>query len=258
MLADFNFSYDSPIVCTAIHNGHEVSEEVLNNLAISEEIRLREEDPFTDRFALLSSNSIIGRTSRFEVDLNRTFDNCIYLEPNDAWGLQVRKNKVTEQIISQSQENYNEFYNLVKDHFTQMEKKFGRFFVFDIHSYNHHKKGEHAKFDDPSLNPEINIGTNNMPKRWFPLVDKVHYKLKSFNYFGRSLDVRKNIKFPGGNFSRWIHNNFPESACCIAIEFKKFWMNEWTGIIDEDKLNKLIEAFKSTLPLIESEIVKYK
>ncbi len=53
MLADFNFSYDSPIVCTAIHNGHEVSEEVFNNLALSEETRLREEDPFTDRFFCL-------------------------------------------------------------------------------------------------------------------------------------------------------------------------------------------------------------
>ena len=49
-LADFNFSYNSPIVCTAIHNGHEVSEKVLKNLAVSEENRLMEEDPYTERF----------------------------------------------------------------------------------------------------------------------------------------------------------------------------------------------------------------
>ena len=49
-LADFNFSYDSPIVCTAIHNGHDISAEMLKNLAVSEDIRLMEEDPFTERF----------------------------------------------------------------------------------------------------------------------------------------------------------------------------------------------------------------
>jgi len=258
MLADFKFSFDSPIVCTAIHNGHDVSKEVAKNLAVSEETRLREEDPFTDRFALLSSNSIMGRTSRFEVDLNRTINNCIYLEPNDAWGLQVRKNKVSKQVIAQSQASYIDFYDLVKNQFTQMEKKFGKFFVFDFHSYNHQRQGEQADFDDPSLNPEINIGTNNMPEKWFHLIQKIQENLTSFDYFGRNLDVRQNVKFPGGHFSRWIHNNFPESACCIAIEIKKFWMNEWTGIIDESKLNKLIETFKSTLPLIESEILKCK
>ncbi len=36
-----------PIVATAIHNGHDVRPEVRELLAISEEDRLREEDPFT-------------------------------------------------------------------------------------------------------------------------------------------------------------------------------------------------------------------
>ncbi|MDP8201083.1 MAG: hypothetical protein P9M11_02965 [Candidatus Tenebribacter burtonii] len=49
-LADFNFSYKSPIVCAAIHNGHEISVDVQKNLAVSEDIRLMEEDPYNERF----------------------------------------------------------------------------------------------------------------------------------------------------------------------------------------------------------------
>lgn len=257
MLADFNFSFNSPIVCTAIHNGHDVSKEVLKNLAVFEETRLMEEDPYTERFTKFSSNTIIARTSRFEVDLNRSKEKCIYMKSEDAWGLKTRKEVPSDLEISQSLEKYHQFYTSVNNRFTQLENKFGKFFVYDIHSYNHHRKGSDADFDDPKLNPEIIIGINNMSEKWFPLVDKIQNKLTSFDYFGRSLDARINVKFTGGHFSRWIHNNFPDSACCIAIEFKKIWMDEWTGDIYEDKLNKLIQALNSTHTLIELELTKY-
>ncbi len=256
-LADFDFSYNSPIICTAIHNGHEVSKEVLKNLAVSEETRLKEEDSYTEKFTQFSSNTIIGRTSRFEIDLNRSKEKCIYMKPEDAWGLDIRKGTPSDLVISRSLKKYQEFYTSAKKQFLQLENKFGKFFVYDIHSYNHHRKGSEAEFDDPKLNPEIIIGTNNMSEKWSPLVDKIQNKLTSFDYFGRSLDVRKNVKFPGGHFSRWIHSNFPDSACCIAIEFKKIWMDEWTGKIYESKLSKLINALNSTYALIENELTKY-
>jgi len=33
MLAEFDFKYDEPIICTAIHNGHELSEKVKENIS---------------------------------------------------------------------------------------------------------------------------------------------------------------------------------------------------------------------------------
>lgn len=256
-LAEFNFKYNSPIVCTAIHNGHVLSTEVKSNIAVSESIRLMEEDPYTERFTEMCSNTIIGKTSRFEVDLNRSVKKCIYLEPKDAWGLRTRKTKPSDVVISRSIKEYHDFYSSAKDHFRHLEKKFGKFFVYDIHSYNHHRKGVNAEYDDPKQNPEIIIGTNNISENWFPLVDKIKNKLTDYDYFGRYLDVRVNVKFQGGHFSRWIHNNFPDSACCIAIEFKKIWMDEWTGNVYENKLNKLIKALNSTHKLIETELNKY-
>jgi N-formylglutamate amidohydrolase len=257
MLAEFRFNYNSPIVCAAIHNGHEISKDVKDNLVISENIQLMEEDPYTEQFTKLSQNAIIAHTSRFEVDLNRPVEKCIYLKPEDTWGLKTSKNPPTNLVISNSIEKYNEFYNLTKRHLTEMKKRYGKFFVYDIHSYNHHRKGPKANFDDPKLNPEINIGTNNMPEKWSPLVEKIQNKFTSIDYFGRSLDVRKNVKFTGGNFSRWVHNNFPDSACCISVEFKKIWMDEWTCEIYKDKFEKLIHIFNSTFKLIEADITNY-
>jgi N-formylglutamate amidohydrolase len=257
-VAEFEFDFESPLVCTAIHNGHDLSDIIRENLTVDKDVRLREEDPFTDRFLEGCGNTIIANFSRFEVDLNRSSERCIYQKPEDAWGLKTRKKTPSDFAISQSLDKYHEFYEVAKKHFSELERKFGTFFVYDIHSYNHHRKGPDSEFDDPEKNPEIIIGTNNMPERWFPLVKKVQEKITSFNYFGRNLDARINVKFPGGHFSKWIHNNFPDSACCIAIEFKKIWMDEWTAKVYEAKRQKLIEAFQSTFPNILGELPKYK
>jgi hypothetical protein len=53
--------------------------------------------------------------------------------------------------------------------------------------------------------------------------------------------------------SAWIHRTFPESGCALALEFKKTFMNEWTGEVDDDRLGALARALASTLPgLVES------
>jgi N-formylglutamate amidohydrolase len=250
MLAEFDFKYDYPIVCTAIHNGHELSEAVKKNLTISEQTQFYEEDPFTEKFTAICNNRIIVDTSRFEVDLNRSREKSVYLKPKDSWGLSVRKNPPSKEVLMESYRKYEGFYRIVKLHFLEMEKKFGTFFVYDIHSYNHRRNGIKAPADNPSKNPEIILGTNNMPKKWIPLVYEIQHNLQKFDFFNRNLDVRINIKFAGGHFSRWIHKNFPDSACCLAIEFKKMFMDEWTGELDELKLNELKEALASTLPKI--------
>lgn len=254
MLAEFKFKYDSPIVCAAIHNGHELSLEVKKNIAVSEEIRLKEEDPYTERFTRSASNTIIGRKSRFEVDVNRAVENCIYLEPKDAWGLSIRKNTPAKAVISKGRKEYNDFYDKVKNHLAQLEKKFGYCFIFDVHSYNYHRAGAEAEFDNPNLNPDIIIGTSNMPRKWFPLIDDIANELLGKDYYGKPIDLQLNIKFPGGRFPRWIHKNFPHSACCMSIEFKKSWMDEWTGEIFDQRLEKLIDIFESTFSIVTAKL----
>jgi len=242
----FDFDYKKPVVCAAIHNGHKLSDFVKENIAISENNRLREEDPFTDFFLRNCGNTIVPQISRFEVDLNRSKPNSIYLKPEDAWGLDVRKSDFTDEELKKLQGYYINFYNSVESYLRKLLKIHKNIFIFDIHSYNHHRKGNYAEYEDPKKNPEINFGTNIIHDKWFPLVEKIQQKITNYDFFGRNLDARTNIKFTGGNFSRWISRKFPENACCIAVEFKKIFIDEWSGLRDIHTQEKLRSAFESS------------
>ncbi|MFV2032820.1 MAG: N-formylglutamate amidohydrolase, partial [Gammaproteobacteria bacterium] len=100
-----------------------------------------------------------------------------------------------------------------------------------------------------------NVGTGTLNRRLFGgVVDRFIKDLRSFDYLGRHLDVRENVKFTGRQLARWIHDKFPGSACVLSIDFKKFFMDEWTGEADEEQLKAIREALQSTLPGILEEL----
>ncbi|MBN1326674.1 MAG: N-formylglutamate amidohydrolase [Candidatus Cloacimonetes bacterium] len=250
VFADFSFQNDAPIVCTAIHNGHQLSPDVSANLNIGEAEQYREEDPFTSYFTRICSNRIIARFSRFEVDLNRSRDKAVYLKPEDAWDLKIRKTEPSPIQMENSLKKYDLFYEKTSEMIGKMLQKYDKIFVYDIHSYNHRRSGPHGEPADPQKNPEIILGTSNMPEIFHPIVEQVRDKLLEFNYLNRKLDVRINVKFPGGYFARWLHETFPGKICVVSIEFKKIFMDEWSGELYQDKIELLRQALDSTLPVI--------
>ena len=71
------------------------------------------------------------------------------------------------------------------------------------------------------------------------------------------MDVRENIAFQGrGEQTRFVHTEFPETGCAIAVEFKKFFMDEWTGKPDSEALAAVRAMVRSTLPLLESILTR--
>jgi len=59
----------------------------------------------------------------------------------------------------------------------------------------------------------------------------------AFDFNGRHLDVRENVAFQGkGEQTRFVHDRYPGRGCAIALEFKKFFMDEWSGVPDEAEL----------------------
>lgn len=240
---------DWPLVAAAIHNGHAVRDEVAARLALSDAERLREEDPFTDRFASVAETRIVGLRSRFEVDLNRPRDRAVYQKPEDAWGLHVWAASPPEDFVARSLAAYDAFYEEVERVLRRLEAQHGRFIVFDIHAYNHRRDGPEAPPADLEQNPEVNVGTGTMQREcWAPVVDRFISDLRAAEVQGRLLDVRENVKFQGGYFPEWIHTTFPETGCALAIELKKTFMDEWTGKPNEAAIDALREALASTIP----------
>ena len=237
------------IVTAAIHDGHAIRREVADLFALDEEILLREKDPYTAELAEVSDTRIIGLRSRFEVDLNRPRDQAMYLTEENSWGLNVWEEPPPAGAIKRSLDEYDEFYRAVESTLETVYELYGPFVVLDIHSYNHRRGGPDAEPAPAEENPEINIGTGSMDReRWGTVVDRFLSDLRDFDFQGRSLDVRENVKFRGGYFSQWIHERFPRTGCAIAIEFKKTFMDEWTGELNRPVFDALKEALRSTLP----------
>jgi N-formylglutamate deformylase len=246
---------NEPLLAVAVHNGHELRHEVDQIIALEKEIRFREEDPYTGMLTTVTQNQLVVYRSRFEVDLNRPRENAVYILPKDSWDLKVWKGSISDEIITRSLKSYDRFYAHIHKICTCLEKTFGRFVVLDLHSYNHRRQGPEAPPADPEQNPDVNIGTGTMNRdKWANLVDRFTHDLRSFDYLGRSLDVRENVKFKGGQLVRYIHASFPNSGCALAVEFKKFFMDEWTGRVDDRQLRAMREALLSTLPGIVEEL----
>jgi len=251
----FELRYSSPIIATAIHNGHYIRPELRENLIISEADRKREEDPFTDIIIQSFENKIVVDTSRFEVELNRARERAIYKTPDDCWGLEVWKRKLTEQEIEQSLAEYDDFYRRLDNAITETIKSFGYAIILDVHAYNHRRLGPGKPFDSVDKNPQIILGTTNMPRTYLESIYKIQRKFQENIYEGEKLDCRIDIKYPGGTMSRHLHRQFPGKVFSLAIEFKKTFMEEWSGELYRDKLEDLISALHSIVPLLKRDLI---
>lgn len=245
---------DGPIVATAIHDGHVLRADVADLIALDRNARRREEDPYTSRLAAVVPTRLVASRSRFEVDLNRPRDQAVYVKPEDAWGLNVWREPPGDELIARSLSEYDAFYATLERVLRERERRYGRFVVLDIHSYNHRRDGAAGPAADPETNPEINVGTGSMDRaRWGALVDRFCREMAAA---APVPDVRENVKFQGGHMSRWVHATFPATGCALALEFKKTFMDEWTGALDEKRLEALKTALASTLPGLVEELMR--
>jgi hypothetical protein len=89
---------------------------------------------------------------------------------------------------------------------------------------------------------------------WSGVVDRWLDAMRSFDYMGRRLDVRENVKFFGGQVPRWIHENFPRTVCALAVEVKKFFMNEWTGELDAEQHRTIGKALAKAAAAVSEEL----
>ena len=243
--------WSGQLVATAVHAGHDLRPEVAEQMILDEEVRFREEDPFTDRFIAHLPARLVVHRSRFETDLNRVREEAVYREPDDAWGLDMwRGGTLDEGIAERSLEVYDAVYDELGRRFDELAAR-GPFVVFDVHSYNHRRDGALEPPADPQENPEVNVGTGSLDReRWGSVVDAFMDSLATrwtaISDPAHRLDVRENVKFVGRGIAQWAHERYPDQAIVLAIEFKKTYMDEWTGQPDEAAVGQIAAALADT------------
>ena len=239
----FDFSFDQPIITTAIHNGHQISDRVAQSIGISDDLRFKDEDPFTEFFATLNSNRVIQIDSRFEYDINRHPDKCVYDSPDLAFGLPIYPNGFPKEIKPFAIQKYRAFYDHFECLLKQMLEKYSKIIVWDIHSFNLNSKSEENR-------PLLNMGTSNIQPHWNDLTHQLtlHFSKQKLN--NNLIDFKVNKPFPGGYFPQWINHFYGDRVCAVSMEFGKYFMDENSGKLFIDKSYLIRDLFYSSFPII--------
>ena len=207
-----------PFVCAAIHDGHRLRDELKEICLLSEQERLYEEDPFTGEFIQSMPITLIGGDSRYEYDLNRDEDNCIY---DVAWGKKVWNRDLSKDEYQRSLQKHRNFYSVVRALLTKLEKDFKAAIVYDMHSYNYRRHSKSYLF---------NIGIENIDvKRYNSHISFWKKQLMGIKARRIQPEVSVNHIFYGrGQLLKLARKEFPNTLV-LATEVKKVFMDEDTG-----------------------------
>lgn len=240
---------EGPLLATAIHTGHDLRPEAARLTALDDAERLREEDPFTEVWTEAADTAVVVHRSRWEVDVNRPRTGAVYLHPEDCWGMEPWKAPPPPDFIARSCRLYDDFYAELARECDRIVQCNGRVVVLDLHSYNYRRHGPHEPAH-PRGNPEVNLGTEFLDRaRWGRLVERWLRDVSACGF-----DTRENVRFGGADLAVWVHQRYPETGCCLAIDVKKIFMDEHTGAVDREMLQRLTDAFTAAVPGLLEEL----
>jgi uncharacterized protein (TIGR02421 family) len=224
----------APVICTAIHAGHRMRDNISQQCLLSPEARRFEEDPFTEQFIQSMPITLIGNDSRYEYDLNRPIATCIYQK---AWGKTVWEKPLSNKERTLSTDKHRRFYRILDALVTETEKRFGAALIFDIHSYNHNRHS----VDTPTFNLGIEqIDTH----RWDATLKRTIKNLTKVRLTNTRIWAACNEIFYGRGYLIAHTNSRFENTLALPLEIKKVFMDEQSGEPYPLLLNKLCQELK--------------
>ena len=246
-----------PVIAAAVHDGHRMRPALLPHLAIDEDGRRRDEDPMTGLFTEVGDVRIRVRTSRFEVDLNRPRDLALSTNPEDTWGIRFWKGPLPPDELERSLAIHDRFRAMFTELMERMIDRWGAVLVIDLHSYNHRRDGAHAEPAAAEGNPDIDLGITTLdPDRWGGVAESFAGQLRRHRVAGREPDVRANVRYPtGGDFPEWVYATWGAAACTITVEYKKIYMDEWTGQVDLEAVEDLRDGLEAAVDAVRPEFL---
>ena len=237
---------DSPIVAAAIHAGHELHPTVRRAMAVEDSLRMQEEDAFTDTWTTGFANRIVMYVSRFEVDLDRPRERAVYLEPDDARGIEVWHVPPTREMYDRCLRLHDGFYQYASRFIDDLLQRHERVVVLDLHSCGQPRNGP-----DPAgrVQPEIAVGTHSVDRdAWGDLVGGLIEALARFDIRGRSFDVAEDRETEAGYFTAWVNDTYGTSVCSLALRVRRTFLDARTGRRRAISHPSVGAALRSTLP----------
>lgn len=227
----------APFICAAIHNGGNFRAELLKKVALTKYERWYEEDPHTGDFISSLPIRIIGNDSRYEYDLNRAPESCIYKE---AWGKKVWTEELSNDEIQTSMKKYNNFYKVIDALVKVIERKYDSCVVYDIHSYNYKRM-------EKLTPPMFNVGTTNVKKKYKTAIIDWLKRLNRIESSYVEIDAKENDVFFGkGHFLAHISSKHKKTLV-LATEVKKSYCDELSGDVYPEIIQDIKEGLKNSI-----------
>ncbi len=221
-------------VCTAIHDGHHLRENLLDNCLLDESERLYEEDPFTGALIEDMPITLTGLDSRYEYDLNRGEETCVY---ETAWGKEVWKQPLTKDQKNESLEKHRRFYRVAVALAKKLQAIHGSCLFYDMHSYNYIRREE-------SDTPAFNIGTEQLDKqRWGDVINHWNDRLNRIEMPGTAMRSALDEVFYGRGNQATVMKPYADNVLVLPTELKKIFMDELTGELHGSFFSELKERF---------------
>jgi len=237
--ARFHFREPAEVLGVALHAGNRVRSEMEEIMEVSREERFREEDPYTDRFVKDFPMQLIALDSRFEYDLNREMESAIYPFHKRKWGLQIWKRPLTPDERKKTLLKYREFHALLDMVINFILESCRMAILFDVHSFCYQRERRQEWWKDE--HPEVNLGTRSINRDYFaPRIEAFLEHISRTRVDGHRIRVAENAVFPGGYLTRKFARSHEKEVLVLAIEYKKIFMDEHTGQLEEELLNNLV------------------
>lgn len=228
----------SPIICAAIHNGHQLREELNKTFLLSKQERFYEEDPYTDELISSFPIQLIGNDSRFEYDLNRAKTLSTYFKT--AWNKQVWQKPLSPKQRAISHQKHQAFYNVLEAVISVVEQQFSNAIVFDIHSYNYQR----IERDTPTFN----IGAGQIDiERWGQVVNHFEKQLNKISLPNIDVRAATDEVFHGRGYLITHVNSHFDNTLVLPTEVKKVFMDEASGDVYPLVLEELKTNFKEAI-----------
>ena len=240
----FDLDLSTPALAVAIHAGHRVRDELLPLMQISENDRLFEEDPATDRMIQGNANAVWGLDSRAEYDLNRPVERAVPLMAEHFWGVQVYRKAPTQAMVQRSLEKHEAFYRFIGGCIRVLLERFGFCVVYDIHSYNLSRQAEKGIADPPVFN----LGTALLDRsRWGERIDAWMHELGRIEIPGLAVTVVENRVFTGaGELCRRL-TGWDRNILVLPTEIAKVYMDERTGALHEAQIDAIGRGLRKAI-----------
>lgn len=226
-----------PYVCLAVHNGGNLREGLREKIRLEKMDRWKEEDPYTWQFISSLPIRMIVYSSRYEFDVNRKEEECIY---ESAWGQQVWKEEITEEEKELSRKKHRAFYQVLHALVETIEMRFNGALVYDIHSYNFRRIDEQGK-----TTPVFNVGTEKITDpKYRKFINRWLKELEAIDLKSTPTTVHENGVFFGrGYVLEYLMREF-KNTLVFATEVKKIYVDEVNGDEFPEYIDRIQEGMK--------------